>query len=65
MQISKLMRSPKVKRSRKSGASEKFTIASKIACQTRNISLLTFIIHLNDTNYASNCFDVQYRSYDV
>ena len=65
MQISMLMRPPKVKRSRKSGASENFTIALKIACQTRNISLLTFIMHLNDRKYATGYFDMQYRSCNV
>ena len=65
MQISMLLKSPKVKRSRKSGASENFTIASKIACKTRNISLLTFIMHLNDNIYATNCSDMHWGHFSL
>ena len=45
MQISMLMRSSKVKRSRKSGKSENLTVAPKIACQFMDSFILTFVMY--------------------
>lgn len=65
MQISMLMRSPKVKRSQNSGTSENLTVAPKIACQTMDLLILTFIMHGNGKNDASDCFDMHLRPFNV
>ena len=65
MQISMLMRSPRVKRLRKLGTSENLTVAPKIACQIMDLFILTFVIHGNVRKDATDRFDMHFRLFNA
>ena len=61
MQISMLMRSSKVKMSRKSGKSENLTVAPTITCQIIDSFSLYFVMHGNVRKDNLECFDIHFR----
>ena len=65
MQISMLMRSPKVKRSRKQRLGENLTVAPTIAYHTIDFMIKTFAMHRNDGNDATDYFDIHLRSFNT
>jgi hypothetical protein len=59
------MRSPKIKRSWKSGTSENVTLALKISCHIVDLWMLMFLMHGNvikDTTYG---FEINFRPFNA
>ena len=56
MQISVLIRSPKVKRLQKLRFDENFTVTPKIAYHTIDLLIMTFVLHINDVDNTIDYF---------
>ena len=65
MQISVLIRSPKVKRLQKLRFDENFTVTPKIAYHTIDLLIMTFVLHINDVNDITDYFDRHFRPFNT
>ena len=65
MQIIILMWSPKVNKSRKSGAGASLNFAPKVNCQIMDLFILVFLMHEDVRKDAFDCFDMHLRPFNA